>query len=827
MMTTPSAASSRLSPVSLLLLLLLAITLPASASTVPVNLRLDGSGSATAASGGQIFFTVNGNATVSPLGSGTWSGSGSFTQGVVATSPISGDITISFQGGSTLKGSFKFPAGILVPQLGNVASASGTITITSGTGTYAGVTGLFPNVTGSGTATGITSATVTLQGAGTLNLPSPAPTFTVSTAAGNGHILFGGDGLPAITARLIQPQYVVTDPSGITYFSDSYYAQVFSIDTAGNIHVFAGTGVPGNSGDEGPATSAQLSSPMGLAIDANGALYIADSGAGRIRQVTSDGVIHTFANNLPSATGLAIDPATGILYLTQPSKNIVQAIDPTGNATVFAGTGIAGDGTAGLAKDGVPATQVNLLTPTGVAVDSLSNVYITDQNTRIRRIATDGTMSTFAGSGATAPTIGDGGPALAATLSFPTGLAMGWDGTLYVADGGSGRIRAVTPDGNISTLAGGGASLADGSATDAYLSFPNGLAIDPRNGALVAAIRISRQIRYLAGDGSITTLAGVEPSGYSIDGGNATADISLLGEFGLAVDSKGNLFVSDSFDNRILRVDPTGITTTFAGNSLFGAPANGKKAVILGSPWGLSFSTDGTLLVSAGVGESVFRLDSNAVSTLVAGGNGFAATGDGGQATKAAIGTPVSVVDDTKGGFYICDSTNHRVRHVDSKGVITAVAGNGTPSASALNTPWQVAVDSQGNLYIADSGNYRVRMVAAADGKLTTIAGTGTAGFAGDNGPAANATMQSPYGVAVDKANNLLFIAEGPRVRMVDLTTLTITTIAGSAPGGFAGDGGPATAGKFFGLGQLAVDAAGNVYVSDAGNYRIRLLTRK
>jgi sugar lactone lactonase YvrE len=466
---------------------------------------------------------------------------------------------------------------------------------------------------------------------------------------------------------------------------------------------------------------------------------------------------------------------------------------------------IAGTGQAGYSGDGRAATAALLSGPSGIAVDSKGGIYFSDQSSRIRRIGADGTITTYAGN---------------ASLSYPTGLVATADGSLYVADSGNFRVLVVSPSEVINTIAGGGSLTTDGPATQAILPYPVGLAVDSL-GRIVIATNAGRQVRRWAADGTITTVAGVYPSAGSADHVPATSQ-TLLQVYGIAVDSLGDVFVSDSTDNRIWKIAPDDSMSTFAGDSQFGSPADGSKASILGAPWGLAVDANGNLLVGAGTFETVFRLTPGGISTRVAGGNGAAYSGDFGSALQAAIGNPMSVAAAGDGGFYISDPVYNVIRKVTAQGEILTYAGTAT-----LNNPQQIAVDSDGRLYIADSGNNVVRKVSPG-GVITTVAGNGqVGGNLGDGGQATAAELVAPRGVAIDREMAALFIAEGNRIRRVDLSTGLIHTIAGGILGtyGFAGDGGPAFVALLANPGHLAVGLNHDVYFCDDGNLRVRKLT--
>ena len=338
-----------------------------------------------------------------------------------------------------------------------------------------------------------------------------------------------------------------------------------------------------------------------------------------------------------------------------------------------------------------------------------------------------GIITTFAGNG-TDGFAGDGGPATAAALNSPVYVASDGAGNIFVSDQGNQRVRRVDAvTGIITTVAGigtAGFSGDGGPASAASFSSPGGLAVDGA-GNLYIADYYNRRIRMVAaGTGIITTIAGTGTSGTAGDGGPATA-AQLAGPYALAADAAGNVFIGLLEDARVRRIDAvTGVITTFAGTGTAG------------------FS------------------------------------GDGGLATAAQMDNPYGLALDGSGNLFVADLYNNRVRKVDATtGIITTVAGSGTSgfsgdggpaTAAALNYPLGLAVDGAGNLFVADYNNQRVRMVAAATGVITTLAGTGTAGFSGDGSPATAAALNYPYGLALDPAGNL-YIADinNSRVRKV------------------------------------------------------------
>ena len=286
--------------------------------------------------------------------------------------------------------------------------------------------------------------------------------------------------------------------------------------------------------------------------------------------------------------------------------------------------------------------------------------------------------------------------------------------------------------------------------------------------------------------------------------------------------------------SRILKVDGAGIITTVAGTGEIGSPDDGEgepaTAAALYQPLGVAVDGAGNFFIADRFGRRIRKVDGAGILTTVAGTGARGFSGDGGPATDAALNSTNGVAVDGAGNLFIADSGNNRIRKVDGAGIITTVAGGGgrgfsgdggPATAAALRFPLGVAVDGAGNLFIADSSNNRIRKVDGA-GIITTVAGTGAFGFSGDGGPATDAALGFPEGVAVDGAGNLFIAnASSRRIRKVDGAG-TITTVAGTGAFGFSGDGGPATAAALASPIGVAVDGAGNLFIADEDNRRIR-----
>ena len=371
-----------------------------------------------------------------------------------------------------------------------------------------------------------------------------------------------------------------------------------------------------------------------------------------------------------------------------------------------------------------------------------------------------------------------------------------------------------------------------------------------------AALLVAAGGAQPASDWTIDTVAGTglsEESGGGLGGdGGPAVEARLRYPFDAAVDETGSLYIVDTWNHRIRKVDSAGIVTTVAGSGTTGESGGGFSGdggpaveAQLRFPGGAALDGSGSLYIVDTWNHRIRKVDSAGIVTTIAGsgttgegGGGFG--GDGGPAVEARLSHPQSVALDGSGNLYIADTWNHRIRKVDSAGIVTTIAGSGTegyggdggPAVRArLSHPQGVALDGSGNLYIADAWNHRIRKVDSA-GIVTTIAGGGTPGggrgrFGRDSGLAVRARLKYPQGMALDAAGNLYFADIGNhRIRKVDASGI-MRTIAGTggAYGGFGGDGGPALQAMLFSPRGMAADKAGNLYIADIGNHRIRRLT--
>ncbi len=510
----------------------------------------------------------------------------------------------------------------------------------------------------------------------------------INTIAGLGPSApgFAGDTGPASAANLFGPLDVAVDSNNNVYIADTNNANVRMITaSSGNINTVAGntaivSGAPQLNfffaGDNGPATSASLAGPAGVAIDSSGNLYIATYADNRIRKVASNGIITTFAGN--------------------------------------SGYGFAGDGG--------PAVNSQLSAPRGICVDGSGNVYLADRwNNRIRKLA-GGNISTIAGNGQGSFS-GDWGPAASAQLSGPGGVAVDNAGNIYISDFLNNRVRLVSPSGEISTYAGNGNSGFGGdggAAASAQLSQPAGLAVDGA-GNLYIADSNNAVVRKVTPDGVISTVAGIGgKEGFSGDGGPAAA-AKLMAPFAVALDAAGNLYIAD-FYGWIREVNAsTGVITTIAGNGNIGYSGDGgpASAAVFYNPVGIAVDIFGNIFVADSNNGAVREIANGTINT-VAGNGTLGYTGDGGLASFAEFSQLTGVAVDTQGNVYVADSGNNVIRLFPPNGFVSTIAGNGIQGYTGdgsfatfaeMNNPKAVTVTPAGNVYFADSGNNSVRLL--------------------------------------------------------------------------------------------------------------------
>jgi trimeric autotransporter adhesin len=588
--------------------------------------------------------------------------------------------------------------------------------------------------------------------------------YAINTVAGSDWV---GDGGPPTSAILLQSEGIATDGSGNLYIADAGDHRVRKVASNGVIETVAGTGVFGFSGDGGPAAQAQLNSPYGLALDAQGNLYIADLGNARVRRMDVNGTITTVAGGGALPAGGANDgsPATvlalsaprnlafddiGNLYISDFGGARVYQMSPQGSLSTIAGTGIAG-----VSGDNGAASQARLNHPAGLAFDPQGVLYVADSaNHLVRRIKL-GVITSYA------------------RAATPTGLSFDGLGTLYVADTSAGYIAVIPVSGPSSTIA--------VAALD--VSYSSGLGLYASTGGTVVA----------AGGSVPVTLAG---GGNLAHGDNGPALQARLNHpAGVGFDTAGNIYIADRDNHRIRRVAAAGSAGTIvtvagtgtAGNTGDGGPATSAQ---LNGPSSVTVDSSGNLYI-ADTGNAEVR-------KVTPDGNISAAA-------KTGLVSPVYAIADSSGNLYIADA---------GAGAILTVGASGVPVPllSGLTSPRGLALDAQGDILFTDAGAARVASLSPA-GTVTNI------------GPSTGSSWNIPRGVAVDSSGNVWVADTGlQQIIQVDASG-ALTVIAGTGAAGFSGDGGAATAAQLGFPWDVTVTAGGVALVADLENNRIRALT--
>jgi sugar lactone lactonase YvrE len=593
-------------------------------------------------------------------------------------------------------------------------------------------------------------STITISCSNTLNL-----------LAGNVGGAGNTDGF-ATNASFQFPTGMATDSAGNIYVADVNNHTIRKITPQGDVSTFAGSAGQIGSTD-GTGTLARFNFPDGLAIDRLGNLYVADTNNHTIRKITPAGVVSTFAGNAGQngtadgagavarfsfLRGLTIDSA-GNLFVADTNNHTIRKIDPQGEVSTFAGSA----GSIG-SMDGT-GTTARFHAPRHLATDSANNVYVSDTfNSTIRKISSEGEVSTFAGR---ANQLGSAdGSGMTARFYYPHSVATDTAGNLYVAD--NFTIRKIGPLGLVNTFAGSATQIgsADGTGIMASFKYPSGVATD-KAGNVYVADTYNRTIRKINSQGVVTTLAGLAAQQDSTDGAGALARFSTPRN--LAADSTGNLYVADT--STIRKIDLKGHVSTFAGRAGIIDNSDGVgSSARFGVPSGIGIDYSGVIYVADSYNNTIRRITPQASVSTFAGSAGQIGSVDG-ASTLARFNSPQDIATDQAGNLYVADAENSIIRKINAQGAVSTFAGSagqigfadGTGTLARFNRPRYLTIDSSGSLFVADTDNHTIRKISA-QGVVSTFAGSAGL-FGSTDGSGAAARFNSPSGLAIDSTGNL------------------------------------------------------------------------
>lgn len=587
---------------------------------------------------------------------------------------------------------------------------------------------------------------------------------------------------------------------------------------------------------DGTGKESAFNLPFGMVVDSQGTVFVADTGNHTIRKITSAGVVTTFAGTagtngttdgpgasalFRNAEGITVDASDNVL-VADTYNHTIRRITPSGVVTTIAGNA----GTSGSA-DGT-GTSAEFSYPQALVVDSAGNIFVADSNNHtIRKIDTSDVVTTFAGVAGSAGTTDATGAS--ARFSGPAGITIDASDNLYVSDTNNHTIRKITPAGEVTTVAGqaGSSGSTDATGTSASFYRPQQIAIDSA-GNLYVTDSNNRTIRKIDTSFGVTTLAGTPGSSGSTDGNGSAARFNF--PFGVAVHrSSGVIYVSDTYNYGIRKIATNAdVTTLAAGPALSGATDDIGSDARFSTPRSLTVDPQGNLYVADAANYAIRKITAAGVVTTFAGTVGSSGSTDG-TGVAASFNQAYGLTSDSAGNLYVTDTNNNTIRQITPAGMVTTLAGgvgswgstDDTGAAARFANPYAITADASGNLYVADTGNHTVRKVEISTGVVTTVAGT--AGSMGStDGTGSAALLRQPYGITFDSSTGNIYLADTYNHTIRAITPAgDVSTIAGLA-GNQGSDDGTGSAARFRYPRQLISDNAGTLYVADTNNHTVR-----
>ncbi len=645
----------------------------------------------------------------------------------------------------------------------------------------------------------------------------------------------GADAVDGTTgdARFSSPNAAAFDAAGNLYVADSWNHTIRRMTPSGEVTTLAGlAGVPGSK--DGTGSAARFYLPSGIAADGSGNVYVADLANTTIRKiVVATGVVTTVAGRAGSAgntdgtgsaarfdipSGLAVD-ASGNVFVADSGNAVIRKVTPAGVVSTFAGSADKRGNVDGT------GSEARFSDPRAVAIDLAGNLYVADEgNHNIRKISPQGAVTTLAGGGTPGSNDGTG---TAARFQYPSGIAVDTAGILYVADTDNGSIRRVTPAGVVTTLAGSEAfGSVDGTGSAATFARPLGTAVGPDGNVVVT--EEGSVLRRVTPAGVVTTIAGLAKAYGNVDATGPDARFWL--PFGVATSLSGNVYVADPYASTIRRISPDGVVTTLAGKEGATGTADGPgPSARFDGPTGVAVDSAGNVYVADNGNDTVRKITPAGVVSTLAGDPTAPGASTDGTGSAAHFYRPTSLATDQDGNIFVTEDC-HTVRRVTPAGVVTTLAGrawqhgsaDGPGSEARFYYPQGIATDASGNVYVADTDNHTIRKVTPS-GVVTTLAGSAGSPGATD-GFGSEARFNYPYGVAVDAAGSI-WVADtfSHTLRKVTVAGV-VTTEAGAA--GIAGTSdGTGSSARFNMPTSLAFAPAGRLFVADPYNASIRVGT--